>query len=91
MRCQHALELFGGLVDSDLSRRDRVWLRLHLLLCRHCRRYLASYRAAIRLGKAAYRPVEGPEREEEIPDDQIAAILEAVREGHDVARRPHFR
>ncbi len=80
MKCRHALELVGDLVDNDLVRRDRWRLRLHLLLCRYCRRYLASYRAAIRAGKAAFTSVEGPEADEEIPGEQIAAILKAVRE-----------
>ena len=88
MRCQDALERFGDLVDNDLVRRDRWRLRLHLLICRHCRRYLASYRAAIRAGKAALHALEGPQADEEIPDDQIAAILEAVRKSQNVARRP---
>jgi anti-sigma factor RsiW len=79
VKCQQALELLGDLVDNDLVRRDRLRLRLHLLLCRHCRRYLASYRATIRAEKAAFRGLEGPEADEEVPDDQIAAILEAVR------------
>jgi hypothetical protein len=77
--CQQALELMGELVDDDLDRRHRLRVRLHLLICRHCRRYLASYRTALRAGKAAFRVLEGAE--EEIADAQVAAILEAARSG----------
>ena len=77
--CQQALELMGELVDDDLDRRHRLHVRLHLLICRHCRRYLASYRTTLLAGKAAFRALEGAE--EEIPDTQVAAILEAVRGG----------
>jgi anti-sigma factor RsiW len=77
--CQHALELMGDLVDDDLDRRRRLRLRLHLLLCRHCRRYLSSYRATVRAAKGAYRSIEAPGANEEIPDQQVAAILKELR------------
>ena len=79
VKCQQALQLFGDLVDDDFDRRHRLWLRLHLLICRHCRRYLSSYRATIQAEKSAFRTPEGPDAHEEIPDDQVAAILNAVR------------
>lgn len=82
MKCQEALELIGDLVDDDLDRQSGVWVRLHLLICRHCRRYLASYRATIRAEKNAFLPLDEPdsgEEIEEIPDEQVAAILKAVR------------
>jgi hypothetical protein len=75
--CRQALELMGELVDNDLDRRHRLRVRLHLLICRHCRRYLSSYRMTLRAGKSAFRAREGVE--DEIPDAQVAAILEAVR------------
>ncbi len=81
MTCQQALDLMGDLVDYDLERRSRLRLRLHLLICRHCRRYLSSYRASLRAGKNAFRILEGPDASEEIPDEQVAAILKAVRRG----------
>jgi hypothetical protein len=54
-------------------------LRLHLLICRHCRGYVSSYRATIQAAKHAFRVSAGPGADEEIPDDQVAAILKAVR------------
>jgi hypothetical protein len=68
----------GELDDrSDLQSRWRM--HLHLLICLHCRRYLASYRTTIRAAKAAYQVRAGTETIEEIPDDQIESILKAVR------------
>ncbi len=81
MTCQQALELMGDLIDDDLDRRRRLLVRLHVLICRHCRRYLASYRATIRAGKEAFPPLDRPNGDEEIPDEQVAAILKAVRGG----------
>ena len=81
VKCQQALELFGEFVDDELARNNRLRLRLHLLICRHCRRYLSSYRATIQAEKGAFRAREGSGADEEIPDEQVAAILNAVRQG----------
>jgi hypothetical protein len=77
VKCEQALQLIGELDHDDLGRRYR--LRLHLLICRHCRRYLSSYRATIQAAKDAFRAHAGPDADEEIPDDQVAAILKAAR------------
>lgn len=77
MKCQQALELLGDLMDDELGRRQRLSLQLHLLICRHCRHYLASYRHTLRAAKAAFRSVDLDDQE--IPEEQVAAILEAVR------------
>ena len=81
MSCQQALERVGDLVDGDLSHGDRVWLQLHLLLCRQCRRYLATYRVAIRAAKTAYAISEQAIPEFAMSESRIAAILAAVRSG----------
>jgi len=78
--CQKALELMGDLVDDDLDRKHRLRVRLHLLICRHCRRYLSSYRTAHRAGTIALRAPTTADASEEIPDEQVAAILAAVRQ-----------
>jgi len=77
--CQQALELMGDLVDDDLDRQRRLRLRLHLLICRHCRRYLSSYRITVRAAKGAFHSFAAPGANEEIPDQQVAAILKELR------------
>jgi hypothetical protein len=84
VNCQEALERMADLVDGDLSRWDRFRLRLHLGLCRLCRRYLASYRATIRAAKTLSADNSGSAGER-IPDDLISTILTAS--GHP-PRRP---
>lgn len=81
MNCRKAIELASDLVDDDLARRLRIRLSLHLLICRHCRRYLDSYRTTVRAEKAAYRNVD-QDFGEEIPDEQIAAIMNAIQAPH---------
>ena len=81
MTCQKALELMGNLVDDDLDRQHRLRVWLHLLICRHCRRYLSSYRTAHRAGTIALRSLATADASEEIPDEQVAAILGTLRRG----------
>jgi hypothetical protein len=78
--CQQALDLMGDLIDEDLDRRHRLRVRLHLLICRHCRRFLSSYRTTHRAETIALRSLTTADASEEIPDEQVAAILAAVRQ-----------
>ncbi|HEY3963528.1 MAG TPA: zf-HC2 domain-containing protein [Planctomycetaceae bacterium] len=78
MNCREALEQFGDLVDDDLDGWHRIRLQLHLLICRHCRRYLSSYRATIQATQGAFRAAEEPVADERLPDEQVASILKAV-------------
>ena len=48
----------------------------HLALCSQCRRYLASYQATIRMGKAALRSSDD-EVPPEVPEGLVQAVLAA--------------
>lgn len=74
VKCQQALELLGDLLDEQLDRRDRFRLRLHLLICRHCRRYLSSYQKTIRAEKGLLTSTIGGNAEE-LPDELVKSIL----------------
>ena len=78
--CRELEEFVVGYLDGTLPSRQRFVFKLHLLVCRECRDYLASYTQAIALGKAVFRhsdeqvPEEVPE---EVPEDLVRAILVA--------------
>ena len=80
MNCREALDLIGEHVDETLAFRARWRLRLHLWICRLCRRYLASYRAAVRAAKLSGG---GPSDASpaDLPDALRHAILAALRSG----------
>jgi hypothetical protein len=78
VNCREALELMGEYVDGDPGLWNRWRLRLHLWICRICRRYLSSYRATIRIAKST-RDGRADSVDDEIPDSLIASILEATR------------
>ncbi|KZY31724.1 hypothetical protein A3754_24640 [Alcanivorax sp. HI0083] len=48
LKCKHVVEKADALVDgAPLSKRERFALRLHLLICHHCRRYVRQLRALV--------------------------------------------
>ncbi|MEE2604259.1 MAG: zf-HC2 domain-containing protein [Pseudomonadota bacterium] len=48
LKCKHVTEKADALVDgSTLSWRERLALRLHLLMCGHCRRYVRQMGALL--------------------------------------------
>jgi predicted anti-sigma-YlaC factor YlaD len=52
MNCKAVTDFLADYLDGTLPRRQRWQFKLHLLLCRNCRRYLSSYAAAIRLARS---------------------------------------
>jgi anti-sigma factor RsiW len=48
LKCEHVVEKADALVDgAPLSKRERFALRVHLLICHHCRRYVRQLRALL--------------------------------------------
>ena len=48
LKCKHVVEKADALVDgTPLSPRERFALRLHLMMCHHCRRYVRQLRALL--------------------------------------------
>lgn len=45
--CRYATERASALLDGQLSTSERWALRLHLMMCHHCRRYLAQLRLTV--------------------------------------------
>lgn len=76
MNCREALEHFGYHVDGELGTVARWRLRLHLWVCRHCRRYLRSYKLTVRAEKIAFD--QNSEEPAKLPEEQVASILAAV-------------
>ena len=55
MTCKEVIDFLGDYLDRALPWRQRLVFNLHLVLCRHCRRYLASYSETVRLARALGR------------------------------------
>lgn len=46
LSCKEVTERAGDWTDGQLGFRERMAIRLHLLICRFCRRFLQQYRLA---------------------------------------------
>ncbi len=79
LHCDEAARLASGSLDRPLPGHDRLALRMHLLVCRSCRRHrraiLALREVAGRLGAEVDPPVPS------LPDDARERIKKALREG----------
>jgi anti-sigma factor RsiW len=42
INCREASELISAAADGELPRRDRIALRIHLILCTACKRFAAQ-------------------------------------------------
>jgi hypothetical protein len=75
VNCRKALELMAKYADADLGVWIRWRLRIHVWICRNCRRYLSSYRATIRIAKST-RDKLADAANERIPKALITSILD---------------
>lgn len=62
--CRQVCETASDYIEGPVSLRQRLLLRMHLLICKHCRRYLSHLRAVI--GIAAQVPPADEPSEQEI-------------------------
>lgn len=75
--CREFEEFIVDYLEGDLPPRQVKIFELHLRVCRECREYLAAYRRTIDLGGAISAEEEA--LPEEIPEDLVAAVLDARR------------
>lgn len=47
LNCREVTQQADRYLEGDLSRRQRFAMRLHLMLCSHCRRYVRQMRALL--------------------------------------------
>lgn len=78
MTCREVYGFLDEFLDGRLDALTRMSFRTHLLLCVSCRRYLATYRAAIATAREAERADAAPG---DIPEELIAAILASRKAG----------
>ncbi len=70
--CQQVARLIASDELATASWRRRAALRLHLLMCRHCRRYARQIRA---IGSAVQPLFEIRDEDDEVPDRLEQTIL----------------
>lgn len=69
LKCKDVVEKADALVDgTPMSWRERLAMRLHLLMCHHCRRYVRQLRALV----TTLRRTEAPRNN----DEEVERILQ---------------
>lgn len=76
--CRELIDFLMSYIDNELSPDQRQEFEKHLEVCPPCRRYIATYTEAIRLGKLALRPTDDA-APGEVPEKLVQAILAARR------------
>ena len=76
MTCREFTDFIMDYQSGELSSELRARFDHHLDLCDNCRKYLASYEEAVKLGKAAFDD-EHAELPADVPDELVRAILAA--------------
>jgi len=61
--CKRATELMSQQLDRELSTSERLGLRMHLMMCRHCRKCDAQFKVLHEL--SSVRSQAGSERRED--------------------------
>jgi anti-sigma factor RsiW len=74
--CREVSEFIADYLSGDIPDDVRVRFERHLTRCRNCQTYLASYKAAIDLGRRAFDCEDG-EIGAYVPEELIQAIMAA--------------
>lgn len=48
LTCREVVDQADQLIAGELNRRQQLAMKVHLLMCRHCRRYVRQLRALLR-------------------------------------------
>jgi len=77
MNCRDVNRFLADYLDGALPWYQRLLFKVHLLLCRQCRRYLASYVTTVRVTKSLGERVDIEVGS--VPDELVRAILSVRR------------
>lgn len=79
LTCREVAEQASDYVDGRMTRRQALGFRLHLSLCKNCRRFIDQFRTTISYVRML------PERQP-LSADQVAAITDVVVQKSDAQK-----
>ncbi len=79
LTCREFDKFIVDYLDHELPWSIQISMRLHLLLCRKCRAYLATYRRAIELGQSVFDDPES-EMPDSVPQELVKAVIERLKD-----------
>ena len=72
LNCREVTRQADQYIEGGLTRRQRFAMRLHLMMCRHCQRYIRQMRALLRAIPGMHR---------EASDEEVENIMTRLRTG----------
>lgn len=73
LRCREVTEKASRYLDHELGWSDRMQMRIHLMMCRHCARYVRQLKAVVELLQEVR--LEAPSDGE----DRLVARMNAIK------------
>ena len=74
LTCREFDEFIVDYLDHELPWPIQVSMRMHQLLCRKCRAYLADYLRTIKLGQSVFDDPES-EMPDSVPQELVKAVI----------------
>ena len=78
MTCRELSDFILDYLSGDLAGETRQVFEAHLVECENCREYLATYKAAVQLGRSAFREADLNVDASNMPEQLVTAILAAA-------------
>ncbi|MCW8885493.1 MAG: zf-HC2 domain-containing protein [Motiliproteus sp.] len=72
LKCKHITEQASSYIDGEMGFMQRLKFRMHLALCKHCKRFVDNFKAGIEMVKRLPR--------NQVDKDKIDATLRRVRD-----------
>lgn len=76
MTCKEFTEFLDSYLSEEISPAERAEFEQHLAICVQCVAYLATYKQAVAMGKAALEKPDG-DVPSDVPEELVRAILAA--------------
>ncbi|MGI2028784.1 zf-HC2 domain-containing protein [Endozoicomonas acroporae] len=70
LKCRDIEQMAGQLQDDELNWRQRLSMRMHLIMCHHCRRFLKQFAAIKKLAEHSVR--------EPASDDEVKSVMDKI-------------
>ena len=82
LMCRDLARIASDYIDGELGPMERLSVKMHLMMCGHCRTFIGNLRASAELLRAHSSGKPDPELVRRI-DEQIAQALNAKRKTDD--------
>lgn len=74
LKCPDVVNTADQLLDGDMNRRQLLAIKMHLLMCSHCRRYVRQLRALLRAIPFMYKKTS---------DTEVSKVMEHIHSYRD--------